>query len=181
MIGHIKNIRFTYQLESISLHRPGKTGGRSGWPRSDAAAKRASAIRFCVELEMVMPAITLLAISAALSVGRALPSVVRRASRRAKRALDALRNRRVAVGLAGLDDRMLADIGLTRSDLRDAYARPLWHDPTQVLAQRAAERRLGRKQAFTGCVSALAFAAPFGGPPPVRCYPSRRRPLRYLI
>ena len=34
----------------------------------------------------------------------------------------ALKNRRDANMLAGMDDRMLADIGLTRSDLRDAYA-----------------------------------------------------------
>lgn len=58
----------------------------------------------------------------------------------------ALRNRRVAGALATLDDRMLADIGLTRSDLRDAYAEPLWHDPTDVLAGRAAERRLKRRR-----------------------------------
>jgi hypothetical protein len=47
--------------------------------------------------------------------------------------------------LARLDDRQLADIGLTRSDLRDAYAEPLWEDPTSVLARRAAERRESRK------------------------------------
>lgn len=56
-----------------------------------------------------------------------------------------IRNRRDAARLASLDDRMLADIGLTRSDLRDAYAEPLWHDPTDVLARRAAERRTGRR------------------------------------
>ncbi len=56
----------------------------------------------------------------------------------------AIRNRRVAASLAGLDDHMLADIGLTRSDLRDAYSEPLWHDPTDVLAARAAERRAAR-------------------------------------
>lgn len=56
----------------------------------------------------------------------------------------AVRNRRVAASLAGLDDHMLADIGLTRSDLRDAYSEPLWHDPTDILAARAAERRARR-------------------------------------
>ena len=43
--------------------------------------------------------------------------------------------------LAELDDRMLADIGLNRSDLRDAFAAPPWRDPSDVLARRAAERR----------------------------------------
>ena len=59
----------------------------------------------------------------------------------------ALKNRRAANVLAGLDDRMLADIGITRSDLRDAYAEPLWHDPTDVLVGRAAERRTSRRSA----------------------------------
>ena len=47
--------------------------------------------------------------------------------------------------LAALDDRMLADIGLNRSDLRDAFAVPPWRDPSDVLARRAAERRGGRR------------------------------------
>ena len=47
--------------------------------------------------------------------------------------------------LAGMDDRMLADIGLTRSDLRDAYAEPLWRDPTDVLAGRARDKRIHRR------------------------------------
>jgi uncharacterized protein YjiS (DUF1127 family) len=56
----------------------------------------------------------------------------------------ALKNRRDATLLAGMDDRMLADIGLTRSDLRDAYAEPLWRDPTDMLAGRARDKRLYR-------------------------------------
>lgn len=65
----------------------------------------------------------------------------------------AIRNRRAANMLAGLDDHMLADIGITRSDLRDAYSEPLWHDPTDVLVDRANERRLTRRS------SALATPA----------------------
>jgi uncharacterized protein YjiS (DUF1127 family) len=57
-----------------------------------------------------------------------------------------LKNRSAASALANLDDHMLADIGLTRSDLRDAYSEPLWHDPTDILAGRAAERRLKRRR-----------------------------------
>ena len=56
-----------------------------------------------------------------------------------------LKNRRNARMLAGMDDRMLADIGLTRSDLRDAYAQPLWRDPTDVLAGRARDKRINRR------------------------------------
>ena len=74
---------------------------------------------------------------------------------RAFAALDrALRHRREATVLAGLDRRMLADIGLTRSDVQDAFSTPLWEDPTALLRERAMERRLGRKAA-----RAQSFAA----------------------
>ena len=46
-----------------------------------------------------------------------------------------LKNRHDATMLAQLDDRMLSDIGLTRSDLRDAYSEPLWRDPTAYSRQ----------------------------------------------
>ena len=61
----------------------------------------------------------------------------------------ALEHRRDALMLASLDDRMLADIGLTRSDLRDAYAEPLWRDPTDMLAGRACEKRKYRQTGLT--------------------------------
>jgi uncharacterized protein YjiS (DUF1127 family) len=64
-----------------------------------------------------------------------------------RRIVRALKNRRDATMLAELDARMLADIGLTRSDLRDAYAEPLWRDPTDILAHRARERRRYRPHA----------------------------------
>ncbi len=51
-------------------------------------------------------------------------------------------HRRVARMLAGLDRHMLADIGITRSDLRDAFSQPFWDDPTALLRERAIERRL---------------------------------------
>ena len=91
-----------------------------------------------------MPAILSLSIAAAAPLGRALTAVGGSLLRRLAQFGRAMRNRRVAANLAGLDDRMLADIGITRSDLRDAYAEPLWHDPTDVLAWRASERRRKR-------------------------------------
>jgi uncharacterized protein YjiS (DUF1127 family) len=42
--------------------------------------------------------------------------------------------------LADLDDRMLADIGLTRSDLHAAHFAPPWQDPTSILEQRVNRR-----------------------------------------
>jgi hypothetical protein len=40
-----------------------------------------------------------------------------------------------------MDRRELADIGLNRSDVRDASALPLDRDPTGLLAERARDRR----------------------------------------
>jgi uncharacterized protein YjiS (DUF1127 family) len=57
----------------------------------------------------------------------------------------AYKHRRDLQLLAGFDDRMLRDIGLTRGDLRDAVAEPLWRDPTNVLVMRAGDRRHGAR------------------------------------
>ncbi len=57
------------------------------------------------------------------------------------------RNRREARMLAGLDRHMLADIGITRADLRDAFSEPFWDDPTALLRERAIERRLNKPRA----------------------------------
>ena len=94
-----------------------------------------------------MPAILSLSIAAAAPLARAGTALGGSLVRRLGQFGRAIKNRRVAASLAGLDDRMLADIGITRSDLRDAYSEPLWHDPTDVLAWRASERRLRRRSA----------------------------------
>jgi uncharacterized protein YjiS (DUF1127 family) len=59
----------------------------------------------------------------------------------ARRLLRSVRNRADAAVLARVDDRMLADIGLTHGDVRDAFAEPIWRDPTNLLRARADERR----------------------------------------
>ena len=56
----------------------------------------------------------------------------------------ARRHRREVAVLAGLDRRMLSDIGITRADLRDAISEPFWDDPTALLRERALERRVNR-------------------------------------
>jgi uncharacterized protein YjiS (DUF1127 family) len=56
----------------------------------------------------------------------------------------ARRHRREARMLAGLDRRMLADIGITRADVSDAFSEPFWEDPTALLRERAIERRMNR-------------------------------------
>jgi uncharacterized protein YjiS (DUF1127 family) len=67
-----------------------------------------------------------------------------------RKVAQAAKHRHDAATLAGLDDHMLADIGLTRGDLRDAYAQPLWRDPTVTLASRVGERRANRARVRFG-------------------------------
>ena len=76
-----------------------------------------------------------------------------------------VKNRRDAVILAGLDDRMLSDIGLSRGDVRDAFSEPVWRDPTAVLVSRAQERRVNRRGAKIGLVE-KSFDAPSIVPAP---------------
>jgi len=73
---------------------------------------------------------------------RVLASLVALVTYWLKELARARRHRREANALAGLDRRMLADIGITRSDVRDAFSEPFWDDPTALLRQRAMERRL---------------------------------------
>jgi uncharacterized protein YjiS (DUF1127 family) len=68
------------------------------------------------------------------------------------------KNRRDAALLTGLDDRMLADIGLTRGDIRDAYSEPVWRDPTTILVSRVSERRVNRRRTPTGLESTTVYA-----------------------
>src|SRR5262245_7202077 len=78
---------------------------------------------------------------------KALTRIAELAGTWALRVVDYVRaylNRRDIQTLAGFDDRMLADIGLTKSDVRDAIAEPLWRDPTTILVGRVRERRLAR-------------------------------------
>ena len=88
-----------------------------------------------------------------------------------------VKNRHDATTLAGLDDRMLADIGLTRGDLRDAFAEPVWRDPTNLLVSRAHERRINRRRIGLGLAeksfdapSIVPSAAVHGAPVTARYY-----------
>jgi uncharacterized protein YjiS (DUF1127 family) len=89
----------------------------------------------------------------------------------------ALKNRRDAAMLAGMDDRMLRDIGLNRSDLRDAYAEPLWRDPTDVLAARVKDRRRSRP----GVDRKVSFASPSLVPHDGFTVPNTNRPSRHTV
>ena len=78
---------------------------------------------------------------------------------RARQLAQMVKNRRDAVILAGLDEHMLSDIGLTRGDVRDAFSEPVWRDPTAILVTRAQERRVNRRRTVLG-LSGKVFEAP---------------------
>jgi uncharacterized protein YjiS (DUF1127 family) len=94
----------------------------------------------------------------AVAAARALVRVGGRLAR-------AWKHRQEIKALAGADARMLADIGLTRADMRDAFATPLWRDPTAVLRARALERRLSRH--------GIGLGLPADPPPAPRSEPPR--------
>ena len=116
-----------------------------------------------------MPAITSLAISNAAPLGRAFRAIASRAKRGLKQLAERIKNRHDAMKLAELDDRMLADIGLNRSDLRDAYAAPPGQDPSDMLAQRAAARRGRKHRASPSCAPVATVATELFGTPPAPC------------
>jgi uncharacterized protein YjiS (DUF1127 family) len=80
-------------------------------------------------------------------------------------AVQTLKNRRDATILAGMDEHMLADIGLTRGDVRDAFSESVWRDPTAILVSRVHERRINRRRANIGLVE-KSFDAPSIVPAP---------------
>jgi uncharacterized protein YjiS (DUF1127 family) len=111
-------------------------------------------------------------------VARLTVAIAHILAQRLRRLTQAYRNRSDAAVLAGLDDRMLADIGITRSDVRDALAEPLWQDPTVLLRSRALERRLNRHGISSGLHEHGWLAAPPLAPTDGR-YPATDRPARF--
>ncbi len=103
-----------------------------------------------------MPAITSLAIAGGKPAVRALAGLIRKL----RQLLRAVKHRHEAAVLGRLDDRMLADIGITRSDVRDAYSGSIWNDPTDSLARRAAERRMSRRSAAFERTTSAASGQP---------------------
>ena len=71
-----------------------------------------------------------------------------------------LQSRRDLALLASLDDRGLADIGLSRQDLRDATAFARSEDPTARFAERARDRAEAALAARTQAQSSKSQLAP---------------------
>lgn len=76
--------------------------------------------------------------------GEAAAAPARRAVSVILQFLQALGNRRAVRRLALLDDRLLADIGLSRGDVDCALAQPNWVDPSHNLAELVEGRRRAR-------------------------------------
>jgi uncharacterized protein YjiS (DUF1127 family) len=128
-----------------------------------------------------MPALTTLTISAATPLARVLALLAGRARRGLKQLAERVKNRHDAMRLAELDDRMLADIGLCRGDLRDAFALPPWRDAGGLLAQRIAERRHTRRPVEANRLAATKVSAEPVEAVPTPCYPATNRPARYSV
>jgi uncharacterized protein YjiS (DUF1127 family) len=77
---------------------------------------------------------------AGATVLRAALALIALVTRWLKQLAQARRHRREARALAGLDRHMLADIGITSADVRDAFSGPFWEDPTALLCERAGDR-----------------------------------------
>jgi len=78
------------------------------------------------------------------TLGRAVAAFATAFAHQVKALIRVIHNRRQANALAGLDQRMLKDIGISRADLNDAFSSPFWEDPTSLLRERAIERRMNR-------------------------------------
>jgi len=120
----------------------------------------------------------------AVSMVRALVALGALVAYRTRQALAARKHRSDVALLARADDRMLADIGLTRSDVRDAVSGPLWQDPTILLRTRALERRLSRSGVTHGLQPdelPLRVFAPSISPADAFQRPSTDRPARLTL
>lgn len=88
-------------------------------------------------------------------VGRAVRQVLRTVVALFK----ALTHRRHVTELLELDDRMLKDIGLVRSDVLGALAGPLTHDPSIVLRLRSVDHR-ARQRAIQASARRVTVVEP---------------------
>ena len=97
------------------------------------------------------------------SVSTGAVAVAKRVAAIAGRLAVAWSNYRGLAMLARMDDHALADIGLSRTDVKDALSRPWWEDPTEQLNQRRATRRPSYQVSHFGEIAPpLAPEAPQG-------------------
>ena len=90
---------------------------------------------------------------------------------RIKAMVGALKNRRAVMTLLDMDDRMLRDIGLVRTDVTSALASPPLTDPSFRLAEFAGERRAAARVSIRERVPGCGLVIPL--PPRRRTGPAR--------
>jgi uncharacterized protein YjiS (DUF1127 family) len=78
----------------------------------------------------------LITLSMPRPIGHAVAKLGASLARVERGLIAAWRRRNDMAVLASFDDVMLKDIGLSRGDVLDAIAQPLWRDPTATLACR---------------------------------------------
>lgn len=100
--------------------------------------------------------------SAAEPFGRVIFAAAAVVTMRLRQLAVAFRHRHDAAVLLHLDDRMLADIGLTRREVRQAFDEPVWRDPTQLLVDRVARPRAVRTRAAPSIVPEIGRARAIG-------------------
>ena len=93
--------------------------------------------------------------SAAEPFGRVILAAAAPVMARLRQLAVSFRHRHDATVLLRFDDRMLADIGLTRRDVREAFSEPVWRDPTDLLAERVAGRRPARLRSRPSAVLSI--------------------------
>jgi uncharacterized protein YjiS (DUF1127 family) len=107
-------------------------------------------------------------------------SLATQLGRRAACVLAGWQHRKGLAMLAKFDDRGLADIGLTRSDLYDALARRIWEDPTSMLERRRMARRDNRSGTMRGPATEARPTGQMLGIAGLK-RPPVDRPARYLV
>ncbi|HEY8566828.1 MAG TPA: DUF1127 domain-containing protein [Beijerinckiaceae bacterium] len=106
----------------------------------------------------------MIGISIALKLTASFATVSRVAFRPVARVVQVLRHRGEVKQLADLDDRALADIGLTRSDVTRALNEPWLKDPSSVLLVRSVDHRVrGRLVAVKAVAPRIRAAHPARG------------------
>jgi uncharacterized protein YjiS (DUF1127 family) len=140
-IDQIKNIRFIYQWISATKRPSDPAGAAFGLPEW-AGGRRFAPPGSADEGNKAMTTLTTSVVP--VPFAKALAGFAAAATRLGNRVVAAWRHRGDVTMLASFDERMLRDIGLTRGDLNDALAEPMWRDPTAVLVRRQCERRAVR-------------------------------------
>lgn len=152
----IRNIRFTNQSSLFIFRVFEKSGGLFGSFR--ALAGTTTALLDHLQEDDMGTITTSFRSEESIATGAA--AVARRVAAVAGRLFVAWTNYKGLAMLSRMDERSLADIGLSRSDVRDALSRPWWEDPTEDLNARRSARRAPHRTVAPPLVPEPGFHRP---------------------